>query len=138
MARYGRARPQGHALLIRVTPAAALVAGTVVFSSSSPTTIVMTESVAASGGVGGITRQWQRNDNGGAYSNLSGQTGATCTDSASLVVGHLYGYRVVYTDSGSNTATSNAVTAQLYTGGAIGTGSLPAQIGSPMIRRGRS
>jgi hypothetical protein len=82
---------------------------------------------AATGGTAPYTYQWQRNAGGGSYSNLSnggGVSGATTLDltDGSAVAGTLYGYRLVVTDSSATpaTATSNAVTAQVYTGGAIG------------------
>lgn len=105
-----------------------LAAGTASFVHSGPAGIVLS-ATDATGGTGPYTYQWQRNSGGGSYSNLSnggGVSGATTlalTD-GSAVAGTLYGYRLVYTDSAGTpvTATSNAVTAQVYAGGAIGSG----------------
>ena len=109
-------------------PGSTLTAGTASFGTSSATTITIS-ATDATNGTPAYTYQWQRNSNGGAYSNLSnggGVSGATTrslTD-ASGTSGVLYGYRLVYTDSASATATSNAVTAQLYSGGPL-TGGTP-------------
>lgn len=114
-----------------------LTAGTASFVSSGPSTIVVT-STDASGGTPSYTYQWQRNVNGGSYSNISngggvsGATTKTLTD-GSVSGTNLYGYKLVFTDSASGTATSNSVTAQRYTGGAIAGGG-GTVIGSPIIR----
>jgi hypothetical protein len=80
----------------------------------------------ATGGIPPYTYQWERNTDGGSYSNLSGATSFAVTDSTA-VLGHLYGYRCVATDSESTpaTVTSAAVTAQIYTGGAL-SGTVPS------------
>lgn len=115
-----------------------LVAGTASLTSSGPAGIVVT-AADASGGTSPYTYQWQRNSNGGSYSNLSngggvsGATTRTLTD-GSAVAGTLHGYRLAYTDAAAATATSNAVTAQLYSGGAIGSGGGGPRIGSPFVR----
>lgn len=106
--------------------AAPLVAGVASFVSSGPAGISIS-ATDASGGFPAYTYQWQRNANGGSYSNLSnggGVSGATMRNllDGSAVAGTLYGYRLVYTDLSTATVTSNAVTAQLYLGGAIGSG----------------
>jgi hypothetical protein len=110
-----------------------LVAGTASFVSSGPGGIALS-ATAATGGVAPYTRQWQRNTNGGSYSNLSGATSLTVTDTTATA-GNLYGYRVVYTDSATptpSTVTGTAVFAQLYTGGSIGAGGVP-RIGPNLI-----
>ncbi len=122
MPRLGRARPH-KPLILRAVPATALASGTASFVSSSPTAIVVT-ATDATGGTAPYTYQWQRNSNGGSYSNISngggvsGATTLTLTD-GSASAGTLYGYKLVYTDSVAAPATSNAVTAQIYTGGAL-------------------
>lgn len=88
--------------------APSLVAGVASFASAGTTTITLT-ATDASGGTAPYTYQWQRNVDGGAYSNLSGKTSLTCSDTTPTA-GHAYGYKLVYTDNASVTATSNAVT----------------------------
>ncbi len=125
MARLARARPHRPILGKAVLTAAggALVAGVASFTSSGPASIVVT-AADATGGTAPYTYQWQRNASGGSYANISnggGVTGATTrtlTD-GSAVAGTLYGYKLVFTDNVSVTVTSNAVTAQIYTGGAL-------------------
>jgi hypothetical protein len=97
-----------------------LAAGTASFVSSGPGGISVT-ATDATGGAAPYTYQWQRNTDGGAYGNLGGATALSVTD-ATATAGHLYGYKLVYTDNVSNTATSNAVTAQVYSGGSLGGG----------------
>lgn len=105
-----------------------LTAGTASFVSSGTAGIVVT-ATDATGGTGPYTYQWQRNASGGSYSDISngsgvsGATTLTLTD-GSAVAGTLYGYKLVYTDSAGSpaTVTSNAVTAQVYTGGTLATG----------------
>lgn len=113
-------------------------AGTASFVSSGPASIAITATDAA-GGTSPYTYQWQRNEDGGSYSDLTdggGVSGATTLDlvDGSAEAGTLYGYRLVYTDDDAATATSNVVTAQVYSGGSIGggTGSSPFQ--SSLIR----
>jgi hypothetical protein len=111
--------------------APALAAGTASFVHSGPAGIAVSAAVAT-GGTAPYTYQWQRNSGGGSYSNLtngggvSGATTLALTD-GSAVAGTLYGYRLVVTDSSATpaTATSNAVTAQVYPGGALGSGGFP-------------
>jgi hypothetical protein len=102
-----------------------LTAGTASLVSSGPGGIAMT-ATDATFGTPAYTYQWQRNAGGGSYSNLAnggGVAGATTRNltDGSAVAGTLYGYRLVYTDSAGTpaTATSNAITAQVYTGGAL-------------------
>lgn len=105
------------------TQTTTLAAGTASFVSSGSAGIVVT-ATDASGGATPYAYQWQRNEDGGSYSNISngggvsGATTLTLTD-GSATTGILYGYRLVYTDDDSDTATSNAVTAQIYSGGPL-------------------
>lgn len=126
--RLGRARPR-RPIVGRFNVYAAgspLAAGTASFVSSGPAGIAVT-ATDATGGTAPYTYQWQRNSGGGSYSNISnggGVSGATTlslTD-GSAVAGTLYGYKLVYTDAAAGTATSNAVTAQVYAGGALSSG----------------
>jgi hypothetical protein len=109
--------------------AIALTAGTASFVSSGPTAINVT-ATDATGGSTPYTYQWQRNASGGGYSNISnggGVSGATTlslTD-GSASAGTLYGYKLVYTDNAAASVTSNAVTAQIYTGGSLSGGGGP-------------
>lgn len=111
----------------RVGSSSTLTAGVASFVSSGPTAITVS-ATDATGGLAPYTYQWQRNTNGGSYSNISnggGVTGATTLTliDGSAVAGNLYGYKLVYTDSALSTDTSNVVTAQIYTGGSLGGGS---------------
>jgi hypothetical protein len=106
--------------------APALAAGTASLVHSGPAGIAVS-AADATGGTGPYTYQWQRNSGGGSYSDLANGGGVTGVTTLSLTdgsaaAGTLYGYRLVYTDSAGTpaTATSNAVTAQVYAGGAIG------------------
>lgn len=107
------------------TQTAPLTAGTASFVSSGPGGIAVT-ATDATGGTAPYTYQWERNEDGGSYSDLtdgggvSGATTLSLTD-GSATAGTLYGYRVKYTDDAGSpaTVTSNAVTAQVYTGGAL-------------------
>ena len=114
-----------------------LAAGSATFVSSGPGGIAVT-ATDATGGTPAYTYQWQRNASGGAYSNISnggGVSGATTrslTD-GSATAGTLYGYRLVYTDAVSATATSNAVTAQVYSGGTL-SGGTPSIFSGGFIR----
>jgi hypothetical protein len=100
-----------------------LIAGVASFISSGDAGISIT-STDASGGSTPYTYQWQRNSDGGSYSDLtdgggvSGATTLTLTDD-SVVSDILYGYKLVFTDNSSATATSNAITAQRYNGGPL-------------------
>jgi hypothetical protein len=105
-----------------------LVAGSASFVSSGVAGIVLA-ATPASGGNTPYNEQWQRSTNGVTYTNLfntSGVTGVTTlnlTDN-SAVIGQLYYYRMVVTDSAISPAMmiGAAVTAQIYLGGAITTG----------------
>lgn len=119
---YRAPRPAQRKRRLFTAPTTPLVAGVASFVSSGPAGIAVT-ATDATNGTKPYTYQWQRSTDGGAYSNLSGATTLSITDTTA-VAGHLYGYKLVYTDSTPipQTATSNAVTAQVYTGGAIGSG----------------
>jgi hypothetical protein len=113
------------------TGSPALTAGPASFVHSGPAGIALS-ATAATGGTTPYTYQWQRNSGGGSYSDLangggvSGATTLALTD-GSATAGTLYGYRLVVTDSSATpaTATSNAVTAQVYPGGALSSGGFP-------------
>ncbi len=117
---------QRRKVLPRTVGAAALTAGVASFVGSGPSAILVS-ATDATGGTPAYTYQWQRNASGGSYSNISnggGVSGATTlslTD-GSASAGTLYGYKLVYTDALASGATSNAVTAQIYTGGALSGG----------------
>lgn len=118
-----------------VTP---ISAGTASFLASGPAGITM-EATDASGGTAPYTYQWQRNEDGGSYSDLTdggGVSGATTLElvDGSAVEDVLYRYKLVYTDDDSATATSNVVTAQIYSGGSIGGGSGSSPFQSSLIR----
>ncbi len=126
MARLARARPHRVFIGKAVLPPPPITAGVASFVSSGVAGIIMT-ATEASGGTGPYTHQWQRNAAGGSYTDIAnggGVTGATTltiTD-GSAVAGILYGYRVRYTDAVFATALSNEPTAQLYSGGGLGSG----------------
>lgn len=131
MARLGRRQP--FAPKFRAPPVVGpvvLVAGAAAFDSCGPaggSAFVKLTAADATGGTPAYTYQWQRGVDGGSVTNLangggvSGATTRTLTD-GSAAAGHVYVYRLVYTDSAGSpqTATSNSVTAQVYTGGALG------------------
>ena len=109
---------------------AALTAGTATFDSSGPSGISIS-STAATGGTSPYSYQWKRNANGGSFSNLSNGGGVTGATTLSLVDGSatggtLYGYKCDQTDSAGSpaTVTTNTVTAQIYSGGALSGGGL--------------
>jgi hypothetical protein len=107
-----------------------LVAGTAEFLESNfngGSPYIEVQASAPTGGEGaGPTYQWERNDNGGSYSDLSGATSLTLTDSTA-VTGHIYGYRCKQT-RGVETVTTNAVTGQVFS---------PPARWVPRPRRGR-
>lgn len=122
MARLGRSqpfRPKIYRPTVMGAPPS-LTAGVASFVSSGPGGIAVT-ATDATNGTAPYTYQWQRNTNGGSYSNLSGATSRSITD-ATASAGTLYGYKLVYTDNASATVTSNAITAQVYTGGSLSAG----------------
>lgn len=96
-------------------------AGTASFVYAGPTSISVTATAPSNGSGAGPTYQWERNANGGSYSDVSGATSLALTDSTGLSAGVLYGYRCKQT-KGVETVTTNAVTAQLYSGGALTSG----------------
>lgn len=98
---------------------AALSAGTASFVSSGPAGIAVS-ATDASGGSSPYSYQWERNEDGGSFSNLSGETALACTDETATTPDVLYGYRLKYTDNAAATIRSNTVTAEVYDGGAIG------------------
>jgi hypothetical protein len=103
-----------------------LTAGATSFVSSGPSGISIS-ATDATNGTAPYTYQWQRNADSGSYTNLTNGSGVTGATTLTLLDGSavsdvLYGYRCVYTDNSSATATSNIVTAVVYEGGAIGSG----------------
>jgi hypothetical protein len=129
-ARLGRRQPFRPIIKTALSAGgAALAAGTASFVSSGPAAINVT-ATDATGGSTPYTYQWQRNADGGAYGNIangggvSGATTLSLTD-GSASAGTLYGYKLVYTDNAAASVTSNAVTAQVYTGGALSEGGGP-------------
>lgn len=98
----------------------ALTPGTVSFVKSGPSGVVMI-ATDATDGTGPYTYQWQRSEDGGSFSDLSGKTTLSLTDDVAIE-GVLYGYRLVYTDDVSDTANSNDESAKLYLGGVIASG----------------
>lgn len=101
-------------------PAAAsdLASGTASFVFSGVDGIEV-EATDASNGTTPYAYQWQRSEDGGSFSNLSGATTLNWVDDT-VTVDVTYKYRLVYTDDDSNTVTSNEVTAELYLGGEFG------------------
>ena len=91
------------------TAIASMVAGTLSESSQTDTTVTVAWT-SATGGTAPITAQLQRSPHGaGTWSNVTGATASPATDSG-LTPSTGYDYRVLYTDSASNTAYSNVVT----------------------------
>lgn len=85
----------------------ALVAGTASFVSKTATTMSVSAS-APTGGTAPYTYQWERRvGNTGGYSNVSGATSLTLTDTG-LTSGELYEYRCKQTDNVSATVTTNS------------------------------
>jgi hypothetical protein len=121
--RLGRRQPYP-AIFISPAITSFLTAGTIAFTNSGPAGILLTETAAATGGSGGITRQWQRGTDGVTFGTNLG-TGSTQTDSTA-VIGTLYYYRARYTDGASNVTYSNTQSAQVYTGGSLTGGGVSA------------
>lgn len=98
-----------------------LTAGTASFVSSGPAgiSVIATD---ATGGSESYTYQWERNEDGGSFSDLTGETALACDDDTATTPGVLYGYRVKY-DDGVDEVTSNTVTASVYEGGPLTGGS---------------
>jgi hypothetical protein len=101
-----------------VAGGAALAAGTASFVSSGPAGISVS-ATDATGGTAPYTYQWERNEDGGAFGDLAGETSLTCNDDTATDEGVLYGYRLEYTDAVAAEATSNEVTAEVYDGGPL-------------------
>lgn len=101
------------------TVAVPLAAGTASFVTSGPSGISVSATAPTNGSGAGPTYQWERNADGGSYGDLSGETGLTCDDATATTTGVLYGYRCKQT-RGSETVATNAVTAEVYPGGALG------------------
>lgn len=122
----------GAAVTNNSTQTTSLTAGTASFVSSGPA-VINVSSTAATGGTSPYTYQWQRNVDGGSYSNLSGKTSLSCSDTTATA-GHSYRYKCVQTDNVSAVVTTNATpSAQVYSGGLIG-GSSGSVFASPLIR----
>lgn len=98
--------------------APSLAAGTASFVSSGPAGISVS-ATDATGGTAPYTYQWERNEDGGGFAALSGETALACTDETAVTEGVLYGYRLVYTDDVAAQVTSNTVTAEVYDGGPL-------------------
>lgn len=102
---------------------AALTAGTASLVTSGPAGIALT-ATDATGGTPGYTYAWYRSVSGGAYNQLFNGGGVSGAGTLSLTdgsasAGTVYGYKVLYEDSALSQTYSNAVTAQVYTGGAL-------------------
>jgi hypothetical protein len=124
--RPARRRP----LAWSVTP---LTAGVASFVSSGPAGISVS-ATAPTAGTGPYTYQWERNEDGGAYSDLVGETALACTDSTATDEGVLYGFRCKQTDAVAATVTTNAVTAEVYDGGALAGGLGGSIFGGGVVR----
>lgn len=111
-----------------------LAAGTASFVSSGPAGISV-EANAPTDGVEPYSYQWERNQDGGSYSDLSGATSLTLDDTTATTGGVLYGYRCKQTDSAdpADTVTTNAVTAEVYDGGALGGGGVIRRAFQPIF-----
>lgn len=141
---YDQSR-RGYPDLLRRTPRRALflgtpptlVAGSAYFVSSGPLAAssdpgILVTADAPTGGAGaGPTYQWERSVDGGSYADISGATSLDATDD-SVSSGHVYRYRCKQT-RGSDTVTTNVVTAQLYPGGSLSGGARR----TPNLRRSR-
>lgn len=110
-----------------------LTAGTASFVASGPGGISV-EATDATGGATPYTYQWERNEDGGSFSDVSGATSLTLDDSTATTTDVLYGYRLKYTDDDSAVVTSNTVTGQVYEGGVIGVGGSSQIFQSSVIR----
>lgn len=89
-----------------------LTAGNVSLISKSDTAASLSSS-APTGGVLPHTYQWQKSPDGTTWSNISGETSLTLTDEG-LTPETEYYYRMVYSDSNSNLATSNSILVETY------------------------
>ena len=104
--------------ILSASGGAALAAGTASFVSSGPAGISVS-ATDATGGTAPYTYQWERNEDGGSFADLTGETALTCDDDTATSEGVLYGYRLKYTDNVAATVTSNTVTAEVYDGGPL-------------------
>lgn len=100
---------------------AGLVAGSASFVSSGPAGIAVAATAPSGGTGGGPTYQWERNADGGSYADLSGATVLDLSDATATTPEVLYGFRCKQT-KGTETVTTNTVTAEVYLGGAISPG----------------
>jgi hypothetical protein len=113
--------------------APALTAGTASFVASGPAGI-SGSATAPTGGTGTLSYQWERNGNGGAYADVSGATSLSLSDTTATTTGVLYGFRCKQT-RGAELVTTNTVTAQVYSGGALTGGGLGGpRFNSPFLK----
>jgi hypothetical protein len=76
--------------------------GTIAFISTGPAGITIHSATAASGGIGSLSYQWRRSEDGGAYSDLVGKTAADLgLDDTATTPYVAYRYRRRVTDSDS-------------------------------------
>lgn len=120
----------GLSVLNNSTATGALAAGTASYDSGGPaggSPFLKLTATDATGGTAPYSYQWRRSVDGGSYADVAGATTRTLTDTA-VSAGHTYAYRLRYTDSAGTPATadSGAISAQVYTGGALAGG--PATI----------
>lgn len=125
-----------------VVVASLLVAGVASFVSSGPDAIILA-ATDATDGTSPYTYQWQRNEDGGSYTDLTdggGVSGSTTLDltDGSVAEDILYRYKLVYSDSAETpmTDTSNIVAAQVYMGGALTTGGIVCGARSRLVNAG--
>jgi hypothetical protein len=102
------------------TAPAALAAGAASFVSSGPGGISV-EATAPTGGSGALSYQWERNEDGGAYGDLAGQTALACADTTATTPAVAYRFRCKQT-RGVDTVTTDAVLAYVYSGGSLAGG----------------
>ena len=106
--------------ILAVTPSA-IGAGVASLVYSGPAVISL-NATAPSAPNGAVTYQWQRSLSGAnSYTNVSGATTLALTD-ATVTAGVLYDYRLAQTDATPTTVNTNVLTAQPYSGGAVGGG----------------
>jgi hypothetical protein len=99
---------------VTTSPVSLTVAGAPAFTTqpANAATCIGNTATFTSAATGvGTTYQWERSTNGGtSYSVLSGQTAATYTTTAVTAAMNTYKYRVVATQAGCGTTTSNVAT----------------------------
>ena len=106
--------------LLAVTPAA-IAAGAASLTYSGPAVISLSATAPATPN-GAVTYQWQRSPAGAStWASVSGATTLSLTD-ATVVAGTLYDYRLQQTDATPTTVNTSVITAQTYSGGAVGGG----------------